>query len=55
MGKMQMVFLKRAPEWKPANKAEMARTEKDHRDYIINLIQTGKCALEGTVSGNEEL
>ena len=34
MGKMQMVFLKRAPDWKSNNKAETAKTEKDHRDYI---------------------
>ncbi len=55
MGKMQMVFLKRAREWKPANKAEPAKTEKDHRDYIVNLIESRKCALEGTVPGNEDL
>ena len=55
MGKMQMVFLSRSTEWKPKDSADKTRIEKNHRDYITDLIKTGKCALEGTVPADDFL
>lgn len=53
MGKMQMVFLRRSPEWKAADSAEKLKNE--HRAAVENLIKEGRLAVSGEVAGDGDL
>jgi uncharacterized protein YciI len=55
MGKMQMVFLRRAPEWRPTSGSQAERISREQREYSKKLIETGRCALAGTVKGDGDL
>jgi uncharacterized protein YciI len=53
MGKMQMVFLRRSPEWKAQDRA--GHLGMEHRAYAEGLAKDGKLALWGEVNGNGDL
>jgi hypothetical protein len=53
MGKVQMVFLRRSPEWKEEDGA--GRVGKEHQAYVESLAKDGKLALWGEVEGNGDL
>lgn len=48
MGKMQMVFLNRDPNWKGNSSA----VGKAQSQAVLDLLQSKKCALTGRVSGD---
>ena len=52
MGKMQMVFLTSAADWKAKNGKQVMRINKDQRKFVDNLIESGKCALAGPTTGD---
>ncbi len=54
MGKMQMVFLKRAQGWKAAAK-EVKQVKRDHEARVAALIKEGECALAGSITGDGDL
>lgn len=54
MGKMQMVFLKRATGWKATAK-QVKQAKRDHEAYVAGLIKDGKCALAGSITGHSDL
>ncbi len=51
MGRMQLVFLHRAPDWKPSDEAQAARLREEHRAFVNGLIESGRLALGGPVAG----
>ncbi len=51
MGRMQLIFLHRAPDWKPADEAQAARLRAEHRGFVNSLIESGRLALGGPVAG----
>jgi hypothetical protein len=55
MGRMQLVFLYLAPDWKPADEAHAARLRAEHRAFVNGLIESGKLALGGPVEGGGDL
>jgi uncharacterized protein YciI len=55
MGKMQMVFLKQVPEWRPKKDSQVKNVKQEQSKYIEGLIKTGKCALAGPVTGAGDL
>lgn len=54
MGKMQMVFLKRAKDWEATAK-QVKRVKRDHEASIAGLIKEGKCALAGSITSEGDL
>jgi uncharacterized protein YciI len=55
MGKMQMVFLKQVPEWKPKKDSQVKKVKQEQSRYVEGLIKEGKCALAGPVKGAGDL
>ena len=53
MGKMQMVFLRRSPEWKAEDR--VGQVGKEHQAYVESLVTDGKLALWGEVAGEGDL
>ena len=53
MGKMQMVFLRRSPEWKAEDR--VGQVGKEHQAYLESLVKEGKLALWGEVAGEGDL
>ena len=51
MGKMQLVFLHAAPDWKPKDAAHAAQLRKEHRAFVAGLIESGRLALGGPMAG----
>jgi len=51
MGKMHVVFLTLEPAWKPKNSGHKKELAREHRDYLDNLIISGRCALAGPAKG----
>ncbi|HKY05277.1 MAG TPA: YciI family protein, partial [Blastocatellia bacterium] len=54
MGKMQMVFLKRAQGWKATAK-QTKQVKRDHEARVAALIKDGKCALAGSITSDGDL
>ena len=55
MGRMQLVFLHRAPDWEPADEAHAARLRAEHRAFVNGLIESGRLAVGGPVEGEGDL
>ncbi|HEU4593897.1 MAG TPA: YciI family protein, partial [Pyrinomonadaceae bacterium] len=53
MGRMQLVFLHRAADWKPSDEAHAARLRDEHRAFVNGLVESGRLALGGPVAGAE--
>ena len=53
MGKMQMVFLRRSPEWKAEDR--VGQVGKEHQAYVESFVTDGKLALWGEVAGEGDL
>src|SRR5688500_4912685 len=51
MGRMQLVLLHRAPDWRPSDEAHGARLRAEHRAFVNGLIESGRVALGGPVEG----
>ncbi len=52
MGKMQLVFLTRSPEWQEGRSEQIS---KEHRAHVEKLIKEGRLALWGAVTGESGL
>ncbi|HEX7312533.1 MAG TPA: YciI family protein [Pyrinomonadaceae bacterium] len=53
MGKVQLVFLRLAPDWKAADAS--AKVSREHRAFVEKLMAEGKIAVSGEVSGEGDL
>jgi uncharacterized protein YciI len=53
MGKMQMVFLSRSPEWKSAGRA--GQVGREHQAFVESLVKDGSLALWGEVTSEGDL
>lgn len=51
MGKMQMVFLTVAPDWKPKGNRQTKKIDKEQRMHVDSLLTSGKCAMAGPATG----
>jgi uncharacterized protein YciI len=51
MGKMQMVFLTLDPGWNHKTARAIAKVTREQRDYVNDMIVSGKCALAGLTTG----
>lgn len=55
MGRMQLVFLHLAADWKPSDEAHAARLRGEHRAFVNGLLESGRLALGGPVEGEGDL